>query len=159
VVHLEHDPETTMPIPTDVDRTAPVLTHLEIDIQAPRETVWRLHTDIDRWATWQTDITASALLAPLKQGSSFRWSSYGMDITSTVYAIDDRSRILWGGDANGIAAIHEWTFNDTADGTHVTTTESFAGDPVVADVDSMRALLDQSLRSWLGLLKAAAEQH
>ena len=144
--------------PTDVDRTAPVLVHLEIDIEAPRETIWRLHTDVDRWTAWQTDISASARMAPLIPGSTFRWSSYGMDITSTVYDIEDGSRILWGGDANGITAVHEWTFTDTADGTHVTTTESFAGEAVAADPGGMQALLDRSLQSWLRLLKSAAEQ-
>ena len=37
-----------MEIPTDVDHSAPVLTDLAIDIAAPRDAVWRLHTDITR---------------------------------------------------------------------------------------------------------------
>ena len=84
---------------------------------------------------------------------------HGMGIASTVYAIDQGSRILWGGDANGITGIHEWTFTDTPSGVRVTTAESqsFAGDPVAADVTKMQALLDQALESWLQQLKAAAE--
>jgi hypothetical protein len=42
-------------------------------------------------------------------------------------------------------------------GVHVATTESFAGEPVRADVAGMQALLDASLVSWLGHLKEAAE--
>ena len=42
-----------MEIPTDVDHSAPVLTDLAIDIAAPRDAVWRLHTDINAWPTWQ----------------------------------------------------------------------------------------------------------
>ena len=82
-----------------------------------------------------------------------------MDITSTIYAIDEGSRILWGGDANGITGIHEWTFTDTPTGVRVTTAESqsFFGDPVAADRTKMQARLDQALQSWLQQLKAAAE--
>ena len=146
-----------MEIPTDVDHSAPVLTDLAIDIAAPRDAVWRLHTDINAWPTWQKDITDAALEPPLAAGASFSWATYGMSITSTVYAIDEGSRILWGGTANGITGIHEWTFADTPTGVHVTTTESFAGEPVATDVANMQALLDQSLRSWLEQLKATAE--
>jgi len=36
-----------MTTPTDIDRTAPVIVHHEIDIRAPLETVWRLQTDVN----------------------------------------------------------------------------------------------------------------
>jgi hypothetical protein len=75
-----------------------------------------------------------------------------------VYALDDGSRILWGGEGDGITAIHEWTFADVSDGVRVATTESLAGDAVEADAAGMQRLLDQSLQSWLEHLKATAEQ-
>ncbi len=40
---------------------------------------------------------------------------------------------------------------------HVTTTESFAGEPIEADARGMQTLLDASLVAWLGHLKVAAE--
>ena len=147
-----------MATPTDVDRTAPVISDTQIDIDAPRNVVWRLHTDVNAWPTWQTDITDAALDQPLEPGGSFRWSTYGIAITSTVYAMEEGTRILWGGVGNGITGIHEWTFTDTSTGVHVTTTESFAGAPVTADTLNMQALLDQSLVSWLQQLKAARKQ-
>jgi hypothetical protein len=147
-----------MATPTSVDRAAPVLTDLSIDINAPLDRVWKLHIDINAWPEWQRDINDAAADQTLQPGASFNWSTYGMDITSTVYAMDEGSRILWGGTANGITGIHEWTFTDSESGVHVTTTESFAGEPVAADVVNMQALLDQSLRSWLQQLKAAAEK-
>ena len=102
-----------MPTPVDVDRSATVLTELAIDIDAPREVLWRLHTEINAWPKWQHDISDARLEEPLARGASFHWAIHGMGITSTVYAIDEGSRILWGGDANGITGIHEWTFTDT----------------------------------------------
>jgi hypothetical protein len=38
-----------VPDPTDVDRDAPVLTDFAIDIDAPRDRVWTLHTDVNAW--------------------------------------------------------------------------------------------------------------
>jgi hypothetical protein len=71
--------------------------------------------------------------------------------------LDEGSRILWGGEGNGITGIHEWTFTDAPSGVRVTTTESFAGDPVEADTTTMQGLLNQSLKAWLERLKATAE--
>ena len=146
-----------MAIPTEVDRSAPALSEHQIDINAPRELVWRLHTDIAAWPTWQTDITDAALEQPLEPGVSFRWSTSGMTITSTVYAIDEGSRILWGGTVSSITGIHDWIFTNTANGVRVATTEPFSGGPVDPDSDAMQGLLDQSLISWLSKLKVAAE--
>ena len=88
---------------------------------------------------------------------AFDWTSYGFGVTSTIYDVTPRSRILWGGTAGGITGVHEWPFEETPGGVHVTTNESFAGEPVEADKDGMQAALDGSLGSWLAHLKAAAE--
>jgi len=143
--------------PTEVDRRAPVVSEHHIEIDAPRDEVWRLHCDVNAWPTWQSDIKEASLDQDLTPGASFSWSTYGMAITSTVYEVQRGTRIVWGGDANGITGIHEWTFADSPTGVRVTTTESFAGAPVEADVSNMQALLDQSLTAWLQRLKTAAE--
>ena len=147
-----------MDFPADVDGAAPVLAHHEIDIEAPLETVWALHTDVDGWPAWQTDITAARLdggaFAP---GASFDWTSFGFRVTSTIYLVVPVTRILWGGTADGISGVHEWLFSETFEATRVVTNESFAGAPVEADGAGMQSLLDGSLTSWLGHLKATAE--
>jgi hypothetical protein len=48
-----------MSIPTGVDGDALARAHHETDINAPLDTVWQLHTDVNAWPTWQTDITAA----------------------------------------------------------------------------------------------------
>jgi hypothetical protein len=146
-----------MTVPTGVDRAAPVIAVHEIDIEAPLETVWHLHVDVNAWPTWQTEITAARIDGVLAPGVSFDWTSYGFSVTSTVYALAERARVLWGGTSGGITGVHEWLFSDTPEGVHVTTTESFAGEPVEADAAGMQALLDASLVAWLAHLKAAAE--
>jgi hypothetical protein len=149
--------EMQMVTPTDIDWSAPVLARHETDIHASLDTVWRLHTDIDAWPTWNAEITAAQTDGPLAPGHAFTWTSYGFTITSTVYAVAEHSRTLWGGTGEGITATHEWRFDTTTEGVHVTTNESFAGQPVEADRVGMQTILDASLIAWLGRLKAAAE--
>jgi hypothetical protein len=144
-------------VPTDIDRNAPVLANHEIDIAAPLDRIWALHTDVNRWPTWHADITAAHLDGTLRSGASFTWTSYGFTVTSHVYALTAHQRVLWGGTSNGITGTHEWLFTATDTGTHVQTRESFAGTPVQADVAGMQQLLDGSLTAWLHHLKAAAE--
>jgi len=146
-----------MAVPTEVDRAAPVIAVHEVDIEAPLEIVWRLHTDVNAWPRWQTDITAAHTDGTLEPGVSFDWTSYGFSVTSTVYALSERSRVLWGGTSGGITGIHEWLFSETPSGVRVTTSESFTGESVEADAAGMQSVLDGSLVAWLGHLKTAAE--
>jgi uncharacterized membrane protein len=143
--------------PTDIDRSAPVVAQHEIEISAPLERVWQLHTDVNGWPAWQDAITEAKLTDAFEPGSSFDWSSYGFAVTSTIYETSDHNRTLWGGTAGGITGVHEWLFEELDDGVRVTTNESFAGDPVQADVDGMQGQLDASLVAWLDYLKSAAE--
>jgi uncharacterized protein YndB with AHSA1/START domain len=134
-----------------------VIAHHETDIEAPPDVVWRVHTDVSSWPNWHPDITEAHLDGPFEPGSAFDWTSYRFAVTSTIYAVDDGTRVLWGGTANGITGVHEWTFDETAAGTHVTTNESFAGERVEAEPAPMQLLLDASLQTWLECLKQAAE--
>jgi uncharacterized protein YndB with AHSA1/START domain len=146
-----------MATPTDIDRRAPVVAHHEVEIDAPLETVWRLHTDVNSWPGWNPDITAAQLDGTFEPGESFDWTSYGFSVTSTIYEVVPRLRIFWGGTAGGITGVHEWLFEETPGGVRVITNESFAGEPVEADNEGMQAALDGSLGAWLAHLKAAAE--
>jgi hypothetical protein len=153
-----------MTTPTGIDGDAPVLARHEILVQAPIDAIWQLHTDVNNWPTWQKDITVANLVGPFEPGSSFEWTSGGLTVNSTIYdaspptgEVSPRSRTLWGGTAQGITGIHEWTFKDMTQGVLVATNESFAGAPVDGDPSTMQSILDTSLVSWLLHLKAAAE--
>ena len=148
-----------MSTPSTVDRKAPVLAQHEIDIQARVDTVWRLHANVNAWTTWQTDIADAHIEGRMEPGVSFNWSSFGFPVTSTVYEVTDHARVLWGGTASGITGIHEWIFQETTNGVHVVTNESFSGAPVDADRENMQQLLDASLVAWLVHLQRADEGH
>jgi polyketide cyclase/dehydrase/lipid transport protein len=146
-----------MTIPTAVDTSAPVVARHEVDIRAPLDRIWQLHIDVNSWPSWQDAITEAHMDGPFQPGNSFSWSSYGFAVTSHIYEVKDHRRTLWGGTAGGITGVHEWLFRETDDRVSVSTNESFAGDPVSADVEGMQRQLDASLIAWLEYLKSAAE--
>ncbi|PSK96785.1 polyketide cyclase/dehydrase/lipid transport protein [Murinocardiopsis flavida] len=142
---------------TEIDVAAPVVVRCDNVIDAPPWRVWQLLTDVSSWPDWQPDITAAAADRPLRTDSTFRWSTAGLDIEFTVYVLQPRRRILWGGTSHGITGIHLWTFDTIGSSVHVHTEESWDGNPVRSDIDGTRAALRESLTAWLGHLRRAAE--
>ena len=74
----------------------------------------------------------------LAVGSEFRWETAGLDITSTVHEIDAPHRIVWGGSAQGIVAVHAWILEEKEGGVLVRTEESWEGEPVSAQVEVLQ---------------------
>src|SRR6266542_1020453 len=81
-----------MSIPTGIDADAPVRAHHETDIDAPLDTVWQLHAEVNTWPTWQADITTAHIDGAFQPGTSFEWTSYGFTAVSTIYAVAPRAR-------------------------------------------------------------------
>ncbi|MEU8512912.1 SRPBCC family protein [Kitasatospora sp. NPDC048722] len=144
---------------TRIDQTAPVITRDNILIHAPLHTIWKIQTDVEKWPTWQPDVVTVVKDTPgsLRPGSVFRWTTEGLNITSTVKTVGHGTCLAWGGPAQGITAIHVWTFTPTRDGILVHTEESWTGAPVLANRTVLQAALDNSLRNWVNNLKHEAE--
>ncbi|MFJ8742429.1 SRPBCC family protein [Embleya sp. NPDC127516] len=144
-----------------IDENAPVITRDDITIHAPLDRVWRIQTDVETWPAWQPGVSSvvKQTPGPLRPGSSWVWSTEGLeDITSTVKQVDPKRRIVWGGPAQGITAVHVWTFTKTKEGVRVHTEESWTGEPVEANKEFLQQALDGSLGHWLNNLKQRAER-
>src|SRR5258705_10154954 len=131
----------------DINTSAPVISRDEILIHAPIQTIWEIQTDVDRWPSWQPEVEGAQADSALAVGSVFRWQTAGLDITSTVEEVDAPHRIVWGGPAQGIVAVHVWALDERDDGVLVRTEESWEGPPVTAQTEVLQAALDESLRS------------
>jgi uncharacterized protein YndB with AHSA1/START domain len=148
-------------VPMGIDRNAPVISRDDIFIHASLNRVWRIQTDVEQWPAWQSGVGSSVKQTPgpLRPGSSWVWSTDGLEgITSTVQQVEPKRRIVWGGPAQGITAVHVWTFTPTEDGVKVHTEESWTGDPVTANTAVLQHALDASLDRWLHDLKQRAER-
>ncbi|MFE1345657.1 SRPBCC family protein [Streptomyces sp. NPDC058757] len=149
------------PQPVTIDETAPVITRDAIVIHAPAGRVWRIQTDVEGWPAWQPAVSSvvKKTNGALRPGSSWVWSTEGLEnITSTVEQIEHGRRIVWGGPAAGITAVHVWTFEPTEGGVIVRTEESWTGEPVDAHTEYLQEALGASLDHWLDNLKHRAEQ-
>ena len=58
-----------------INNNAPVKCSKTILINASPDKVWSVLTNIDRWATWQTDITMPKLNGELKLSTTFDWTN------------------------------------------------------------------------------------
>lgn len=139
-----------------IDRSAPVISHRHLLINAPVEAVWGAHVDVLRWPEWQLDISKVSSEGPLRMGAVFTWETKGIDspIESTVSHFEELHITRWSGEVSGIVGIHEWRFEDHGDSTLVTTEESFSGAPVEQAVAQMQSAVDDSLDRWLQYLAA-----
>ena len=54
--------------------------------------------------------------------------------------------------------MHVWTLEPQDDGVLLRTAESWEGEPVTAQVETLQGALDASLRAWLENLKRTAEE-
>ncbi|GGO93325.1 SRPBCC family protein [Wenjunlia tyrosinilytica] len=138
--------------------TAYVTVELHRTINATPETLWRLHTDVNAWPSWNAGITKAVLRGPFTEGNAFDWDTPSLSISSTIAQVHPLRRTVWGGLAHGIQGVHIWTFQETEDGTRVTSQESWTGEPVEADPDGMGAALSESMHGWLDALKFTAER-
>ena len=88
----------------EINQQAPLVARKEIFIQAPPQSVWKIHTDINSWSQWQPGIASSKLGGALKVGSVFQWKPGGMTINSTIEVVEPNERIGWTGIAIGTQA-------------------------------------------------------
>ncbi len=56
-----------------INTLAPAVGSGEIEIAASPEIVWEVLTALDRWPTWNPDVTAVTVQGPLAEGTEFRW--------------------------------------------------------------------------------------
>jgi uncharacterized protein YndB with AHSA1/START domain len=141
----------------EINSNAPIRSCHEITINAPLETVWRVHTQINGWPDWNSDIAKANLTGPITVGTVFHWETAGMAIPSTIGEVVPLRKLAWSGETGGILGVHVWTFSATPEGTHLRTEESWEWVSLPAQTKGIRDALDASLVGWLLFLKTRAE--
>lgn len=140
-----------------INNNAPVKFTKVISINAPKETIWNVLTDINNWYKWQKDISSSELNGKLKPNTTFDWKSGGVKIHSTLHTVDSSNMIGWTGKAIGVYAIHNWTITEVNGVTQVKVEESMEGFLVKLFRKSFQKKLEEGLTTWLDLLKKECE--
>lgn len=109
----------------DINLNAPIIARHDISISASLETVWELMTRIAAWPEWNPDIRRAEPTGPIAVGTIFHWETAGLAISSVLGEFVPLKRLAWSGEADGVTAIHVWTFAPNAKGTYVHTEESW----------------------------------
>lgn len=142
-----------------INNNAPVKCSKTITINASSEKVWSLISDINNWATWQTDISKPKLNGGLKPETTFDWKIGGAQIHSTLHTIEPNTHMGWTGKAFGIYAIHNWTLTESDGRTMVKVEESMEGFFAKLFKKSFNKSLEKGMQNWLDLLKFESEKN
>ncbi len=141
-----------------INDSAPVQCNKKILINADSKTVWAVLTDIDNWATWQTDISQSKLHGELKPETAFDWKSGSAKIRSVIHTVNASSQFGWTGKSFGMLAIHNWTLTEADNKTTLEVNESMEGFLAALFKKPFNKNLEQGMQKWLELLKRECEQ-
>ena len=143
---------------TDVDRRAPVIARTEIEIDAERQAVWDVLTDLASWPEWKPDVRSLSLRGPLEPGSTFVWKAGPGRIHSRLEQVDPPRKIAWSGRTLGLKAVDVFTLEARPGGTLVVEEESWSGLPARLLPSRMRATLQTSIERGLRQLKDEVER-
>ena len=113
--------------PTDADLFA----HNEIVISAPPRQIWQRLIAATAWPQWYSNSANVIVHGPselLAAGVSFDWSTFGLQISSTVAEFVPPVRLGWYGNGEGLRAYHTWLLVPREGGTYVAMEEIGLGD-------------------------------
>ncbi|WP_291372228.1 SRPBCC family protein [Cyclobacterium sp.] len=141
-----------------INNNAPVKCSKTITINASSEKVWKVMTNIDNWARWQTDITKAKLNGELKPETTFDWKTGGVKIHSTLHTVEPFKNFGWTGKTFGMCAIHNWTLTENNGQTKVSVDESMEGFFAKLLKKLFNKNLEKGMQNWLDLLKQECEK-
>ena len=112
-------------------RKAPVHVRNELLVDAPCESIWAWLVRAEQWPTWYANSANVRFLEgsppDLALGTTFKWKTFGVTLTSTVHEFVPNERLAWDAKGPGVYAYHAWLLHRTDAGCRVVTEESQFG--------------------------------
>jgi Polyketide cyclase / dehydrase and lipid transport len=140
---------------------ADLFAHNELLINASCERIWGHIIDANKWPEWypnakEVKITGDTVL---KDGTVFRWTTFGLPIESKVNEFTPYTRIGWYGYALGAAPFfyHTWYLKPRRDACRVVTDEVGKGKDAVHLREADEGLMHRGHDLWLATLKWVSE--
>jgi hypothetical protein len=141
-----------------INNNAPVKCSKAITILSGSEKVWEVMSNINNWATWQTEISAPQLNGELKPETTFDWKTGGAKIHSTLHTVNPNRQLGWTGKTFGMYAIHNWELKEIDGITTVQVNESMEGFLASVFKSAFNKSLEKGMQNWLELLKKECEK-
>jgi carbon monoxide dehydrogenase subunit G len=155
---MQNEMKTQNDFTREINSKAPVVFRQSITINAEREKVWSILTDINGWSKWQAEIKTASLEGEPIPGNTFTWHSGGTLIRSKIHTNHPSSNFGWTGGMPGLRAVHNWILENNDGQTVVKVEESMEGLLAKFLRSKLNRTLEESLESWLSLLKKQSEK-
>ena len=120
-----HWPDGLNPIEADL------FAHNEIAISAEPEQIWQYLIAATEWPRWYSnaaDVMVTNASGLLAEATTFDWTTFGLQISSTVAEFVPHTRLGWYGNGPGLRAYHTWLLVPRDHGTYVVMEEIGLGD-------------------------------
>ena len=141
---------------------ADLFAHNDLIINASCERAWSHIIDAKRWPTWYPNSMAVEIAGDdpaLRDGTVFRWTTFGLSIESIVHEFVPNERLGWFGYAPGAkpSFYHSWYLQPKGNMCHVVMDEAGVGKDAAALRNSDETLMHRGHDLWLATLKWVAE--
>jgi uncharacterized protein YndB with AHSA1/START domain len=100
-----------------VQEGAPLHAQQTVTIEAPRERVYALLTDVAGWPRWQPKVTKVTPPSAVESGARFTWVNGGSEISSQLAAVTPNELVAWTGSVATAKAVHVWRLSSPTPGT------------------------------------------
>jgi uncharacterized protein YndB with AHSA1/START domain len=143
--------------------TADLFSHNELLIKATCERVWRHIVEAPKWPEWYPNSKDVRIVGDgetvLKEGTTFRWTTFGLPLESRINEFVPYTRIGWYGYAPGAAPnfYHTWYLTPEGDDCLVVTDEVGKGRDAAHLRDTDESLMHRGHDLWLATLKWVSE--
>ena len=141
-----------------INNDAPLKYNKTILINSSPEKIWDVMTNIDLWASWETDITGPKINGELKPNTTFDCKIGGVKIHATLHTVEPFHHFGWTAKIFGMYAIHNMTLTESKAQTIVSDDESVEGFLVGLFKKLFNKKLEKNKQNWLDQLKTECEK-
>lgn len=138
--------------------TPPVVSSVEVEIDAPIEVVWSTVVAIEDWPEWNPDVKSALVDGPVTEGTAFRWKAGPGTIRSTTVRLEPPRLVAWTGRTLGIRAQHVWRLEHREGRTIARTEEAYDGFVARVLRRLLQGVLDKALTGGARHLELEAER-
>lgn len=137
--------------------------HNEIEINAPKEVVWKILVDAKKWHEYYTgaqspveflDTTATSLA----MGLVFKFHTMGLKLQPVIKESIENERLAWEVGRPGLTGYHAWVIIQTPNGCRLITAESQNGFLTILQRLFQPNKLLELHDTWLRQIKSRAEK-
>jgi uncharacterized protein YndB with AHSA1/START domain len=141
-----------------INERAPIRLAGEIEIAADPELVWDVLATIERWPSWNPEVSWASLQGEPAEGTRFRWKAGSSTIESRLVSVVAPVQIAWTGKSMGLRVVHIYDLEQRDGKTFVRTAESVAGVPARLFRGPIERRMQTAIEAGLEALKTEAER-